>query len=410
MDVLRNLFGLKHLSKDAVKQFFVRRLVMDSHSWSKEELEEIVARYKINIKVPSIYYLFVARPVVMSRVSCASLSHTIMEYIPKPYIYEIVQADHEHMVLLLSGVEDDDLQLKTAPAALEKALTAITIKMNYKNAAMSAALSNAIQTYEDITANYEKALQQLKYSIVYGYERIIRPDMIIENESNREYRLPAAIENKMVQGIHNSASEETKNGLQEAFLYISALHHDSITFFVRYISSLIIAQLERSASFRTSLRSSDVHSLLNKVTKYKTLEESERALIDFTERMIAQASATKRNRNEELVDEIKQLIHESYTLPSLNVHDIARRINLSPSYIGKVFSAAESVSIVSYINTVRLNHALKLMKEPSYQIKDIAAQSGYVNAGYFWRVFRKKFGSTPKQYRRTMLPTDENDG
>ncbi|MCV6594165.1 MAG: AraC family transcriptional regulator [Silicimonas sp.] len=53
-----------------------------------------------------------------------------------------------------------------------------------------------------------------------------------------------------------------------------------------------------------------------------------------------------------------------------------------------------------YVNQIRIQHAAHLLRSDDLPIGDLARQCGFENTGYFYRLFRESYGTTPKAYRR----------
>ena len=53
-----------------------------------------------------------------------------------------------------------------------------------------------------------------------------------------------------------------------------------------------------------------------------------------------------------------------------------------------------------YINQVRIEHAAHLLRSDDLSIEELALQCGFENTGYFYRLFRQSYGTTPNSYRR----------
>ena len=53
-----------------------------------------------------------------------------------------------------------------------------------------------------------------------------------------------------------------------------------------------------------------------------------------------------------------------------------------------------------YLQDIRLKKARQLLEETDLSVADIAEQVGYHNKGYFYKLFTRKYGVTPAQYRR----------
>ena len=53
-----------------------------------------------------------------------------------------------------------------------------------------------------------------------------------------------------------------------------------------------------------------------------------------------------------------------------------------------------------YVNQIRIQHAAHLLRSDDLSIEELALQCGFENTGYFYRLFRQNYGTTPKTYRR----------
>ena len=53
------------------------------------------------------------------------------------------------------------------------------------------------------------------------------------------------------------------------------------------------------------------------------------------------------------------------------------------------------------LETRRLEQACFLLKNTDLTIEDIAENIGYENLSFFYRLFRRTYGSTPREYRKT---------
>ena len=98
------------------------------------------------------------------------------------------------------------------------------------------------------------------------------------------------------------------------------------------------------------------------------------------------------------VDAITELIDKRY-YQSLSLGQIARAVGLSPAYCCHLFSTHKGMSPVAYLCKVRLDAAAKLLAETDLLVKQVAARSGFSDANYFTRRFRRAFGVTPLAYR-----------
>lgn len=77
--------------------------------------------------------------------------------------------------------------------------------------------------------------------------------------------------------------------------------------------------------------------------------------------------------------------------------------NLSPSYLSALFSQETGQTLTEYVNEKRVKLAMRLLATTKLQIQTIAQHCGILDVHYFSKVFKKKLGITPKQYRESQI-------
>ncbi len=95
-------------------------------------------------------------------------------------------------------------------------------------------------------------------------------------------------------------------------------------------------------------------------------------------------------------------IIRNFTNPDFTVEDAMRRMNYCRDYLCRCFKKKAGQTPVEYLNAIRIQHAMKLFSQHTYpkrSVGEVAYLSGYHDAGYFSRVFRKLQGVSPKAYQ-----------
>ncbi len=90
----------------------------------------------------------------------------------------------------------------------------------------------------------------------------------------------------------------------------------------------------------------------------------------------------------------------------LLIGDIARAVNLSPGRLAHLFKNEIGVSPQRYLNNIRLDKAKECLENGVLSVKEIAAEVGIPNVSGFCRSFKARYGTTPKEYRKTHLRLD----
>lgn len=78
---------------------------------------------------------------------------------------------------------------------------------------------------------------------------------------------------------------------------------------------------------------------------------------------------------------------------------LSEEIHINKSYLSTVFTAQTGIRFVDYISNVRLFRAAWLLKNTDMKINEIALRIEYKDVAYFSKLFKKKFGCSPSEYR-----------
>lgn len=109
---------------------------------------------------------------------------------------------------------------------------------------------------------------------------------------------------------------------------------------------------------------------------------------------------TRKSQN--VVEKAKSFIHENYS-KDISRTEIALYVYLTPDYLSKLFKAETGVSLVDYINQMRIKKAKELLLDEHQNISNIAVQVGFCNISYFSTIFKKTTGKTPNEFRKEKM-------
>ena len=84
----------------------------------------------------------------------------------------------------------------------------------------------------------------------------------------------------------------------------------------------------------------------------------------------------------------------------LTMSSLAACFHCSVSTLSHLFKKQSGMSLSDYIGKLRLDEAQWLLTQSSLSVAEIAESLGYGTPAYFSAAFKKRFGITPKDYRR----------
>ena len=98
------------------------------------------------------------------------------------------------------------------------------------------------------------------------------------------------------------------------------------------------------------------------------------------------------------IERIGRRIETDYA-EDITLASLAEQYHVDASYLSRIFSRKYGESIISFLTRVRMEKAAQLMRDESRKLEAIAFLVGYDDYHYFSRVFRKKMGVSPSEYR-----------
>ena len=108
-----------------------------------------------------------------------------------------------------------------------------------------------------------------------------------------------------------------------------------------------------------------------------------------------------KERSELLVRQVEIFVKDHIKRP-LTLADIAVEFSLSTRQISRLFLKYNGKSIATYLKEERFIYAERLMRDYEMTLEDIALSVGYTDAYTFCKAFKRYYGISPGQFRRSM--------
>lgn len=131
----------------------------------------------------------------------------------------------------------------------------------------------------------------------------------------------------------------------------------------------------------------------------QTFDEYKRRYIQIFTKMFEQLYADSENKEQHsYIGRAKAIVDKRY-MENLTLDSVAQEIDISPNYLSRIFHMSTGKTFTDYLLDRRLSAAQLLLEKSDYKIKEVCSAVGYFDQRYFSRVFMKKLGLTPSQYR-----------
>ncbi len=139
-----------------------------------------------------------------------------------------------------------------------------------------------------------------------------------------------------------------------------------------------------------------IYTLINGAPNKRNMNQATMSLLllqlmNFTDRL------TYHNVEDDLMLQVFRYIEVHYKSAELSV--LAQKLHYDVSWLSREIKRRTGQTFTDLLQNKRLSQATYLLKNTKMNIDSIALQVGYENISYFHRLFQKRYGMSPKQYR-----------
>lgn len=122
----------------------------------------------------------------------------------------------------------------------------------------------------------------------------------------------------------------------------------------------------------------------------------------FTEQFEVVMNSIGGSSSDSIIDSVIYYIEHNYG-ENIKLESIACLFGYNSCYLGKLFHEKTGKSFNYYVDYVRVQSSIELLKQNSMKVYDIAEKVGYRNVDYFYTKFKKYTNLTPTEYRKQLL-------
>jgi len=94
---------------------------------------------------------------------------------------------------------------------------------------------------------------------------------------------------------------------------------------------------------------------------------------------------------------------QAHYAEALSVGELAAQYGYSEAHFSRSFRARTGLSPLAFLIQTRLRHAQHALRHTAMRIEEVARLVGYEDALYFSRLFRRRMGTSPREFRARAL-------
>lgn len=310
--------------------------------------------------------------------------------------------DGNDMIVAIINVEFSNGELRQSLDYIDSLKTLVPeiqhVYETYFKTSLSVFVSHSGESLREGRRLLAEAVELSQYRMTFGHGSVLfQQEMDIASLS--DYNIDHALTTQFLDMLKKGRLDEASTLFNSLMKSLANSSYNNIMFSLAHLSSSIfnaINLMEKNGTVRFAL---DFVSFDNRIKNMETLEQIKDEFSKLIESIVLKMEQSRNEKSELIAINAMKYIEAHYTDPSLTSNQVADQFHITPAYLGRLFREHASRSIADYISDYRLIKASELLKESTYNIDEIIDKIGWENKKYFFTLFKKRFGSTPTEYR-----------
>lgn len=324
------------------------------------------------------------------------VQNVLSELMEKEYPAEIFKMGDDSICGIVQGSEGNtDITLEEIIQETQQ------YAKRYMDISFCAAYSDLAENPLELNALYKQTDYLLQYSYVFGKGAIINSQLCRENMDNENCIYPESLERKLLAEVKCGNVENVQRLTEEIFDYIGTMRYENIQTCIMALANNLNTTLRELYNHKGVLVKFQFDQIYHLIAKADYLDELETHWKEYIESALCALTQKKEeDKGQIFVMKIQAYVEENYSDPNLSSHSVGDYLGLSGKYVMKKFQDYTGGSLNDYIYKVRMRKAAQLLISSNTPISKIAEQVGIMNENYFYRLFKKAYGCTPREFSK----------
>lgn len=253
-----------------------------------------------------------------------------------------------------------------------------------------------------VQEKYQETIKLMDVTFFIGYHQVVH----FIDSMNWNFIDPFLTHSEQslwVEYLSQGKKQEIRDWIYKEFLEFKTPYPDPGLIRIRLTS--ILAQIRRHMkSFLPFIEELEkqyldlFHLILYSPLIYQIVQE----IILFTTEVIDRRKFYQ-SPKKDLLEKCLEYMENQFSDRQLSLEKMAQIVGRNSTYLSTVFVKKTGQTFRENLSEIRIKNAKNLLCDTDKSMKEIAVQCGFSNQQYFNRVFRKIYGTTPKEYRLLSL-------
>ncbi len=269
------------------------------------------------------------------------------------------------------------------------------------------ALGSICEEPLQIPYSYRSAISALDYKLVIGNNQVIDSDnftggMIKNIKQPNFYRFLKNIETELIVSLKSCDTEvlDTRmcNTIDVMRTHIeeNINSRSNILFTLAFYLYHLLVELDIYED--VPYDGNEIHI---KLLQLSTLNEVKQFLYEFFTGICKDIKGRSKSQCSLLVSKVLQYVSDNI-YEQISLGSAADFLNVHPNYLSKIIKDSVGETFTDYVIKEKMKEAKRLLKTSNLRVYAISDMLKYNDSGYFIKLFRKIYGTSPNEYRQLL--------
>ncbi|GHU04835.1 hypothetical protein FACS1894147_10380 [Spirochaetia bacterium] len=245
-------------------------------------------------------------------------------------------------------------------------------------------------------AMYRQAKEYLQYRFVFGVNAVIAENECRGNLENLEFHYPYELDENLISSIRQKNISQIMTALDDIKNALYPFRYTNIMICMMELVNVIIKTVTQAE--KNSIRIQEVDAFYKKVMAAEFMNDFFEELRQYIRSALGSVEAAGENHTFKNISAILEFVQDNYHNHNLSSQMIGDYLGMSNRYIMFKFMEATGKSLNKYIMDVRMRKAADLLRNTDLPVNQIAVQIGIENDSYFYKLFKKVYNYTPREF------------
>lgn len=309
---------------------------------------------------------------------------------------------HNGNVVIISvcSESDEGIIVKRTKSVLNEIRQCIE---KYLKHSVTIGLGTVCNDVKDLSCSYKNSVTALEYRLILGHNRVIcfedielLPSNKIVFDELKEHAIQSCIKGGTTRDI-----KETLDNVLGEIVDAQASFEDCQLYLLEVLVTILKTAQEMNLNMTDIIGAN--RNLFAELYFFSDISEIKEWFMDICTKVAAHDSGNRQNSRNLLVEKAKKYAQNHYHESGITINKVCSNLYISPAYFSSIFKKETNMTFMNYLLYVRMSVAKELLRIPDMKTIEIARSVGYSDASYFSYCFKKNFGISPTEYRKSIF-------